>query len=423
MTELDALARRHAAAARDAMDGIMPPPLDGSPSRGVRRRGAAAGAAIVGVGLIGTLVIALSAVTGSDPERPQPGGSVPSTVPTASETLPTESATVATTGVLDRPAIEGEPGWELVGDLPLASQARAFTAPAGESVAVVSRDAAWLVGTDGAWQTVEAPPVDPANCCNGWELVSTTRGPLFLPDGAEPVWLFDLDTLTWERGDPTPEVGTALGSAVVGDELLVVGSAPREGQQITSPAAALDLTSLTWRVVDDVPQPVSVGGVASDGERLFVAGTQQGPLNDISGEHVAFAFESGRWVALPDVPISGQASTVQWMDGVGLLALNYLEESAILDESGAWRTMPVPMDSGECSPAVLAAAGGGVGWCDGLAWFDSSSLQWRVVARDARDGLPVDATFSVVGGTLIAIQTPDESTVRLWSMPLPPPAG
>jgi hypothetical protein len=135
---------------------------------------------------------------------------------------------------------------------------------------------------------------------------------------------------------------------LLGGDLFVVTAAARTGEA-TATLAALDVATGVWRELEPVPSPISVGGVTTDGSRVVVAGTQQGPNNNIIGDRSpsAYQYTPGEgWSELPDIPINGPASTVAWVEGAGLLAWNYDLESALLDQSGAWRALDrVPMDS------------------------------------------------------------------------------
>lgn len=110
-----------------------------------------------------------------------------------------------------------------------------------------------------------------------------------------------------------------------------------------------------------MPSPISVGGVTTDGERLIVAGTRQDGNNFIIGDRNPVAYEytsSEGWRELPSIPIDGQAATVAWIDGTGLLAWNYDLQSALFDESGTWRELgDVPMRPAECYPISYATTG------------------------------------------------------------------
>jgi hypothetical protein len=184
--------------------------------------------------------------------------------------------------------------------------------------------------------------------------------------------------------------------------------------------AALDLETLTWRILAPLPEPVSVGGVTTDGASVFVAGTRQGDRNDIIGEHVAFqSTASGGWTTLPPVPISGQASTVHWVDGAGLLAWNYLAEAAVLDDFGAWRRLAdAPLDMGECYPQMTGVGGGAVGECGGLVWFDGERQAWSVIPSWSTELVSHDWVFVTLSDVQLALLPTDSGALRLLRLPL-----
>jgi hypothetical protein len=115
---------------------------------------------------------------------------------------------------------------------------------------------------------------------------------------------------------------------------------------------------------------------------------------------VAFEYtDASGWKELPSMPIDGQASTVTWVDGAGLLAWNYGLESALLEPSGSWLELdPVPMDFAECYPQSTSIAGGAVGLCGGLAWFDAAIREWTPIRQmfDTRYVASTDAIYGLV---------------------------
>jgi hypothetical protein len=158
-----------------------------------------------------------------------------------------------------------------------------------------------------------------------------------------------------------------------------VTAAARTGDAV-SLSAALDVASGQWRELEPVPSPISVGGVTTDGKRLIVAGTRQDGNNFIIGDRSPVAYEytsSNGWRELPSIPIDGQASTVAWVEGTGLLAWNYDLQSALLDESGTWTELDdVPMSPAECYPISHPTTGGIVGLCGGIAFFEAATESW-----------------------------------------------
>lgn len=98
---------------------------------------------------------------------------------------------------------------------------------------------------------------------------------------------------------------------------------------------------------------------------------RQDANNNVIGDRNPVAYEytsSEGWRALPSIPRDGQASTVAWVEGAGLLAWNYDLESALLDESRTWRHLSrVPMPPADRYPESKRAEVGVVAFCGGIA--------------------------------------------------------
>lgn len=402
MTDLDDMARHHATVARTAYADVVPPPVERlrpEPDPKHSRPGAAV-AVLAGV-LVAVLIVVVGFVSLSRPDPLAPAAPGPQ---------------LRTDQLLDPPSGVSVPeGWEVVGDMPAANSSSTLTVAVDDGILVVSDGATRLIRSDGTWAEGVAPP-KALECCEDHRLVPTPAGPVVLTTSGDATWLLDTSTLTWQSGSARPSTGTVLGSAVVGENLLVVEAAGRRGE-VSSGMASLDLGTLVWREKEMVPEAVSVGGVTSDGERLIVAGTRQGTSNDIMGRHVAFEWTAADgWRALPDVPISGQAATVQWLEGRGLLAWNYDNEAALLDASGVWRRIDdVPLDQAECYPQMSSAPDGALGQCEGLALFDSTTVQWERIATDA---FPSGTRYLVSGDALMGVFGTQTSRMRIVRYPM-----
>jgi len=110
----------------------------------------------------------------------------------------------------------------------------------------------------------------------------------------------------------------------------------------------------------------------------IVGGTRQGPNNNVIGSRNPVAFE---------------------YTDASLLAWNYGLESALLEPSGSWLELdPVPMDFAECYPQSTSIAGGAVGLCGGLAWFDAAIREWTPIRQmfDTRYVASTDAIYGLV---------------------------
>lgn len=409
MAELDDVARHHATAARTAYADVVPPPVESLRPEWAPKhsRQAAAVTVLAGV-LVAVLVVAVGFVFLNRPDPLTPAGPGPQ--------LKTDQLLKPPSGV------RVPEGWEVVGDLPAANRSYTLTVAVDDGILVVSDGATRLIRSDGTWVEGAALPEAMA-CCKEHLLVPTPAGPVLLDTSGDATWLLDSATLDWQSVSNRPSTGIVLGAAVVDGDLVVVEAAGRRGVNVSSGMASLDLKTLAWQEEEMVPQPVSVGGVTSDGERLIVAGTRQGTRNDIMGRHVAYEWTAADgWRALSDVPISGQASTVQWVEGAGLVAWNYDLEAALLDGSGGWRLIDaVPMDTEECYPQMSAGPNGALGRCGGLAWFDAASEQWWAIPTDP---LLDEPQFVVSEDAVVGVYPAETSRMRVVRYPLTalPPA-
>jgi hypothetical protein len=142
--------------------------------------------------------------------------------------------------------------------------------------------------------------------------------------------------------------------------------------------------------------------------------------NSIIGGRQPRLFEftaAGGWRSLPDIPIDGQAATIVWVDGAGLLAWNYDLESALLDATGSWRRLGnVPMPFCECYPRSVATAGGAAAGGFYVAWFEAATERWHPIR------LPADARFAVTSTAIVAFADQDDDGTRMVALPLPPPS-
>jgi hypothetical protein len=184
----------------------------------------------------------------------------------------------------------------------------------------------------------------------------------------------------------------------------------------TSELVALDLGTGQWRQLEPVPTPITRGGATTDGTRLIVGGVYQDNNNAIidSRSPAAYAYtDADGWSELPRIPIDGQASTITWIDNIGLLAWNYDLESVLSDEGGTWQDLGgVPMDFSECLPTSVAIGSGAAGVCGGLAWFDGETGNWEPIdaPRNGHLLLSDGSAYSVV-------TTAGMTTVLQYSLP------
>lgn len=215
--------------------------------------------------------------------------------------------------------------WELVGQVPVTVTSGAIVEATDTGIVVAGSESTSVIGFDGSIAEGEPPPVTPQPGCCGSVVGIPVGDRLVLMDAYQTgTWVLDPGTVTWSSLDDRPRIGEILGTAVIRDVLYVVAAAARAGGAV-SHVSALDLTFGTWTDVELVPTGVSVGGATTDGERLIVAGVLQDTNNRIIGESsmpAAYEYGIDGWRSLPDIPIDGQASTVVWVEGAGLLAWN-----------------------------------------------------------------------------------------------------
>lgn len=310
-------------------------------------------------------------------------------------------------------------GWTIVGDLPSNIASGAVVEAVDTGIVVIQPGSTLLVGFDGSLTSGEQPPLPmTASCCGGEDGLRMGNDLLLIDEGRTETWLLETDTMIWRPAGSRRSAGYVLGSAFIGDQLFIVTAATRTGEPRSS-VTALNVSTLAWHELESVPAPISVGGVTTDGERLIVAGTHQGPNNNIKGSRNPVAYEytaTDGWSQLPDIPIDGQASTITWVNGAGLLAWNYDLESALLKASSSWTGLGrVPMDSMECYPQSTSTAGGAAGFCGGIAWFDAETGTWASIRHS------FDTRYVVSDDAIFGLMQVGRDQVRLIQYPLPPP--
>jgi len=314
------------------------------------------------------------------------------------------------------PTAQIPPGWEVVGDLPVDMAGGAVVEAVNDGIVVLQPNSTGLIGFDGSWSTGEAPPLSiPASCCGSAVGLRAGDVLVLVAEGSTETWILDIETLTWRETDTRPTDGYVLGSVLVDGDLYVATAAARSGGA-TSSLAALDVATGRWRQLEEVPSPISVGGVTTDGNRVIVAGTQQGPNNNIIGAREPAAFQylpDEGWSQLPDIPIDGQASTVAWVEGTGLLAWNHDLESALLDQSGTWRQIgAVPMPPAECYPRSIPTVSGIAGLCGGIALFDVTTESWSTVRH------PFDIRVVVTDTALYGLVQTERAQTQFITYPI-----
>ena len=158
----------------------------------------------------------------------------------------------------------------------------------------------------------------------------------------------------WQTAAPLPLARTEVTSAVLGNEIVVVGGFLAEGKS-TGRVDAFSPRTGRWRRLPDLPAKVNHSMAAAAGGRLYVVG-------GYGAERRAFVFTHGRWRALRSLPAPRAAagaaivgSRLYVAGGVtapGVLAKKLL----VLDlRSGRWSSRPGPSPREHL--AVVAAAG------------------------------------------------------------------
>ncbi len=284
------------------------------------------------------------------------------------------------------PLWQHAPGeWTELATFEMAIPSGAIVEVVDSGLVVLQTASSTLVGFDGSVKEGEVAPLPIHPGCCGSTFGIPMDDSLVLIDAYRPgAWVLDTATMTWSQiGDRQLPAGDLLGWALIDADLYVVRAAPRVAGA-DSQVEVLSLATGTWRSIEGVPSGISVGGVTSDGHSLYVAGVKQDTRNNVIEDDrnpVVFRYtDDGGWTALPDIPIDGQAATVTWVEGAGLLAWNYGQESALLEGSGEWvRLDDVPMEFFECYPRSIEVDGGVVGICGGLAYFDAATRTWTPI--------------------------------------------
>lgn len=314
------------------------------------------------------------------------------------------------------PTAQIPPGWDIVAQLPVDIADGAIVEAVDDGIVVLQPNSTELIGFDGSWSTGAPPPLPiPTACCGSAAGLPAGQVLVLVAEGSPATWIFDIETSIWRQADPRPTDGYVLGSVLIDGDLYVVTAAARTGGT-TSSLAAFDVATGQWRQFEEVPSPISVGGVTTDGDRVMVAGTQQGPNNNIIGDREPVAYQylpDEGWSQLPDIPIDGQASTVAWVEGTGLLAWNYNLESALLDQSGTWRqTGTVPMPPAECYPRSFPTVSGIAGFCGGIALFDATTESWNAVRH------PFDTRIVATDTALYGLFQTERAQTQLITYPI-----
>lgn len=321
-------------------------------------------------------------------------------------------------------------GWDQLATLLPFGLRAAIVEVVGNDIVAIEGTTTRVIHPDGTWTEASPSPVEVTETAfnNPPVLLPADDSLVVAAAGVDQAWVLDLESLTWSSTGPPPTQGFPatsdrypLGSAVIDGELVLVTRA--RSNETTTTVAALDLTTLEWRLLESVPKAITIGGVTHDDNRLIVAGTTQDFSNVIIGERAPAVFEyteSSGWHQLLSPPIHGQASTVTWVEGAGLLAWNYDLESAILDDSGSWVSLgPVPMRAQECLPLSVAVPSGAVGYCGGLAWLDASTLEWTAIP----DIPSVIGRYATLPTRIINLLDTARESTTILVLDLPPSEG
>lgn len=315
-------------------------------------------------------------------------------------------------------------GWRVVTDLGFRLTSDAVVEAVDAGLVIVEPNSTRLIGFDGQVARSDGSPLTvPEGCCV--KLWSFPAGDsLVLIVGMEAdTWILDVPSLSWRRADPKPTIGNGygkhpLGAALIDGEMFVVDAASRRGEAVSSTTEVLDLSTGSWRVAEPVPSPISVGGVTTDGERVIVAGTRQDGNNRIIGDRFPLVYQytdGDGWSQIASVAIDGQAATVVWVEGTGLLAWNYDLQSALLDPSGSWQALDdVPMSESECYPRSVLTRPGIVGLCGGIAWFEATTTSWNPIPG------PSWTRYVVAEDRLIGLLELDRDQTQMIEYPLLP---
>ncbi|MGE5274896.1 MAG: Kelch repeat-containing protein [Verrucomicrobiota bacterium] len=220
--------------------------------------------------------------------------------------------------------------------------------------------------------------------------------------------------LAWVTATPLPQPRTEVGTAVLGDQIVVVGGLTGDGAA-SARADAYSTASGRWRRLPDLPAAVHHPLVASGGERVYVAGGYGGALGAGRRLRSVFAFDGIRWRSLPRMPeprAAGGAAVVRGrlyvVGGVGAAGL---ARRAFALDLGTRRWSVAPSPTPRQHLAVTAAGGriyalGGrrAGYDTNVATFESwapGEERWRRLpdVPGARGGTGA----AVAAGSLVSV--------------------
>lgn len=309
--------------------------------------------------------------------------------------------------------------WGVVAEMDFGIPDYVLTVGIDPGVVIVDDEATYLVRPDGAWVQGGAPPDGvPGQCCGEFEIFGAGDTVLLTKTLGGRTWAARAPEFTWTEVDRSPLTRNSLGWVTLEDRIVIV---ERAGRSIVgeSRVVTFDTESWGWRVHESLPTGLDVGEVTTDGEVVLAAGVAQDSNNNIlSASRFPRLFASATldaWEELPEVPIDGQATSIGWAEGAGLVAWNYDLDAALLDLNGAWVDLSdVPIDFSECYPRTGSADGGAVGFCSQPVWFDAESRQWTPISW------LTTGNYVVRGEQILAVVGINSGTTWLVSTALPP---
>ncbi len=347
---------------------------------------------------------------------------------------------LAVTGLFDGPRApivsevpDGQaPEWQHVEGAPLEGRARPTLAADGDRVVawggesdmrsiarpggselltdVLLQDGAVLDLTTGAWQTVEAPPIDARSFAavrlsgdtlavwGGRGRQAVTGGGLL--DGTDPPLVdgavYDLTTTTWTRVPPMP-LALRTGPVVDwdGEQLLVWGGDDAETGTPASDGAVWTAAS-GWTVLADFPLvPRSGSAIGVDADRLVVwgGGTNLEPetgAEELVADGAVYDRATNTWSVLPPVDLApgwfsyGDHAPTALLDGDRFLVAGGASTAPLaFNTSGAW----LDLTTGVWAPITEPPAGTRyvVSSADGATAFaddDGDEDSWQLWAYD-----------------------------------------
>jgi len=279
-----------------------------------------------------------------------------------------ESTQVTTEPVPPPGAIELEPGWNQLPELPIAPRINPAITELDDgdlfvwggftpgSTGLQLFDGAVLDAESGEWDVLPpAPEIVP----NEADAIWTGGQVVVMPSsGTEPFvpLVYDIDADTWTTGAAGPDDCSNAGLTWTGEEAIVVcGLATRDVSPVN--LAAYDPAADRWRALPDPPIAYADGDLVWADDVLVAFGRTEDlafPAGD--GAAVTYDPSTDRWAEPFRVPVNAQATSITWT-GEEIVVVDYSMDAGAFDPAtGEVRELPpVPLRFYECYPEAATA--------------------------------------------------------------------